>query len=79
MKMVCHKAVQPTCRKSRSSQGEANKDDVEADNLWTGLEVIKSMLLGVHMVALKSRTRRLSLMWCMSRSQWKDLKKRMTE
>lgn len=42
MKMVCHKAVQPTCRKSRSSQGRANKGDVEADNLWTGLEVSKA-------------------------------------
>lgn len=40
MQMVClKKAVQPTRRKSR----EANKDDAEADNLWSGLEVIKSI------------------------------------
>ena len=44
MKMAClKKAVQPTCRKSRRSQGKAKEDDVEADNLWTGLEVIKSI------------------------------------
>lgn len=44
MKMVClKKAVQPTRRKSRSSQGKANEDDAEADNLRIGLEVIKSI------------------------------------
>lgn len=54
MKMVCLKeGIQPTHRKSRRSQGKANKDDVEAGNLWTDVEVIKSIYLGVCMVALK--------------------------
>jgi len=36
-------AVQPTRGKSRSSWGNANDNDAEADNLWAGLEVIKSL------------------------------------
>lgn len=44
MEMVCLRtAVQPTHSKSRSSKGKANEDGADADNSWTGQEVIKSM------------------------------------